>query len=340
LQAENTGIARGWDVGRVAAYVLMVLLILTPVVVFTIAGADAGTFDLEGVAGPLVAFSAGVLSFLSPCVLPIVPIFVTNLAGASVDSQGNVTAERGTMFRHGIAFMGGHATAFIALGASVGLIGYTLLDHQRDIEQGAGLLMLVLGVLVIPEFGRRSIERSLLFLVALAAVTFVLVDLADIRGDGVRTLMLLAVMTAIWAKFSGFLPGMSIMMRTFQFNPAASKSASYGRSALIGGAFGVGWIPCTGPILGAIVLLAYQSASVGTGIYLLLAYSLGVSLPFLITALAIEDVSWGIRKMRRFMPLVEVAAAVMIVGLGILLFTGALTQINNYFDFGQVGEGL
>jgi cytochrome c-type biogenesis protein len=318
----------------------MALLVLIPIAVFTIAGADAGSFDLKGVAGPMVAFSAGVLSFLSPCVLPIVPIFVTNLAGASIDSQGNVTSERGTMFRHGIAFMSGHATTFIALGASVGLIGYTLLDHQRDLEQGAGLIMLVLGVLVIPEFGRRSIERSLLFLVALAAVAFVLIDLADIRGDAVRTALLLAAMLAVWAKFSGFLPGTSILMRTFQFNPAAGKSASYGRSALVGGAFGVGWIPCTGPILGTIVGLAYTSASVWTGMYLLLAYSLGVSTPFLITALAVEDVSWGIKKLRPYMPVFEVAAAVMIVGLGILLFTGALTQINSYFDFGQVGEGL
>jgi cytochrome c-type biogenesis protein len=160
----------------------MGLLILLPVVVFTIAGTDASSFDIEGVAGPMVAFSAGVLSFLSPCVLPIVPIFVTNLAGASVDRDGNVTGERGAMFRHGVAFMGGHATAYIILGASVGFFGYWLIDHQREIEQGAGLVMLVLGVLIIPDFGRRSLERSLLFLVAIAAVSVLLIDLADIRG--------------------------------------------------------------------------------------------------------------------------------------------------------------
>ncbi len=338
---QATGIRnRGWDAGRVAAYVLLGLLIVIPTVVFTLAGTDATSFNLKGAAGPMIAFSAGVLSFLSPCVLPIVPIFVTNLAGASVDKDGNISSGRGTMFKHGIAFMSGHATAFIALGASVGLIGYTLLDHQRDLEQGAGLVMLVLGVLIVPEFGRRSIERSLLLLIAIAAVSVLLVDLAHIRGDATRTLLLLAAMTAVWAKFSGFLPGTSILMRTFQFNPAAEKSASFGRSALIGAAFGVGWIPCTGPILAAIVNLAYASASAWTGAYLLLAYSLGVSTPFLITALAIDDASWGIKKLRPLMPVFEVAAAVMVVSLGILLFTGTLTQINSWFGFAEFNQGL
>jgi cytochrome c-type biogenesis protein len=321
-------------------YSLLALGILVPLAVFGIAGTDATGINLKGGAGPAVAFSAGVLSFVSPCVLPIMPIFVTNLAGASIDADGNVSASRGTMFGHGVAFMAGHALTFMALGAGVGFIGYTLLDHQRDLEQGAGLLMLVLGVLIVPEFGRRSLERSLLLLVAIATASWVLIALADIRGDTTRTLLLLAAMAAVWAKFAGFLPGTSILMRTFQVNPAAERSASLGRSVLIGGAFGLGWIPCTGPVLGGILNLAAVSASAWTGAYLLLAYSLGLSIPFLITALAVSDVSRGIRKLRRVMPVFEVAAAVMIVGLGILLFSGRLTEINNYFGFAEFNQGL
>ena len=331
---------RAWDAGRIAAYVLMALLILVPLVVFGLAGTDATGIDLKGAAGPMVAFSAGVLSFVSPCVLPIVPIFVTNLAGASVDRDGNVTAGRGTMFKHGIAFMAGHATSFIILGASAGLVGFWVLDHQRDLEQWSGLVLLVLGVLIVPEFGRRSLERSLILLVAIAAVSVVLINVADVRGNTVRTLLLLLAMTAVWAKFSGYLPGTSLLMRTVQFNPAAQKSASFGRSAVIGSAFGIGWIPCTGPILGTILTLAGASASAWTGSYLLLSYSLGLSIPFLITALAIEDVSWGIKKIRPLMPVFEVAAAIMIVSLGILLFSGRLTQINSWFGFADFNQGL
>jgi cytochrome c-type biogenesis protein len=321
-------------------YGALSLMILVPLAVFGIAGTDATGISLEGGAGPMVAFSAGVLSFVSPCVLPIVPIFVTNMAGASVDSEGNVSASRGTMFGHGVAFMSGHAVTFIILGASAGFIGYWFLDHQRDMEQVAGLLMLMLGVLIIPEFGRRSLERSLILLVAIAIVSWVLIGLADIRGDATRTLLLLGAMAAIWAKFAGFLPGTSILMRTFQLNPGTERSASLGRSALIGGSFGLGWIPCTGPILGGIFNLAAVSASAWTGAYLLLAYSLGLSIPFLITALAFSDVSRGIRKLRPIMPAFEVAAAVMIVGLGILLFSGRLTEINNYFGFAEFNQGL
>lgn len=329
-----------WLGGKRAAYALFALMIIAPLVVFGIIGTDATTFDLKGGAGPMVAFSAGVLSFVSPCVLPIMPIFVTNMAGASVDADGNVTASRGTMFGHGVAFMVGHAATFVVLGASVGFIGYTLLDHQRDLEQGAGLLMLLLGVLIVPEFGRRSTERSLLLLVVVAVVSWFLIDLAQIRGDTARTLLLLVAMAAVWAKFAGYLPGTSILMRTFQVNPGAQRSASFGRSVMIGGAFGVGWIPCTGPILGGILTLAGASASAWTGAYLLFAYSLGLSIPFLITALAIGDVSRGIRKLRPIMPAFEVAAAVMIVSLGILLFSGRLTQINNYFGFAEFNQGL
>jgi cytochrome c-type biogenesis protein len=338
--APRPGRLPDWLSRRGLFYGALALLILVPLAVFGIAGTNATGFNLEGGAGPVIAFSAGVLSFVSPCVLSIVPIFVTNMAGATIDAEGKVSASRGTMFGHGVAFMGGHAATFIVLGASVGLIGYTLLDHQRDLEQGAGLLMLVLGVLIVPEFGRRSMERSIILLVAIALVSWLLIDLAQIRGDMTRTLLLLVAMTAVWARFAGFLPGTSVLMRTYQLNPAAEKSASLGRSVLIGGAFGVGWIPCTGPILGGILNLAAASASAWTGAYLLLAYSLGLSIPFLITALAINDVSRGIRKLRPIMPAFEVAAAVMIVGLGILLVSGRLTEINSFFGFAEFNQGL
>jgi cytochrome c-type biogenesis protein len=330
----------GPDLRRGIVYGVFLLLMLSPLVVFGIAGSDATSFDLRGGAGPAVAFSAGVLSFLSPCVLPMVPIFVSNLAGASLDGEGNVSASRGRMFGQGLSFMVGLSAVFVVLGASVGLIGFTLIDRQRDLEQGAGLLMMVLGVLVVPDFGRRSFERSVVLLVVVAVAAGVLVELAQVRGDTVRTLLLLAAMTAIFARFAGFLPGVSVFMRTFQFNPGTRQSAGFSRSLLIGGAFGLGWTPCVGPILGAILTLAAVSASAWTGAYLLLAYALGLSIPFLLAALAVGDATAGIRRLRRYLPLFEVAAAVMMVGLGILLFSGRLTQLNGYFGFADFNQGL
>jgi cytochrome c-type biogenesis protein len=336
MQVLNRKVERG----PALAYVALLLLLGAPLTAFGLAGFDAGSFSLRGGAGPLVAFSAGVLSFVSPCVLPIVPIFVTNLAGATVDADGRVNVSRRRMFSHGVAFMVGLSVVFVTLGASVGLIGFTLLDHQRDLEQGAGLLMVLLGVVVVPQFGARSIERSIGLLVLVAVASVVLIRLADLQGDPLRTGLLLLAMAAVWAKFAGFLPGIEILMRTVQLNPGNRRSAGFGRSALIGGAFGLGWTPCVGPVLSAILALAAASASAWTGAYLLLAYSLGLSLPFLITALALSDVTKGIRRVRSWMPYFEVGTAVMLVGLGVLLFSGRLTQLNNYFGFAEFNQGL
>jgi len=244
------------------------------------------------------------------------------------------------MFGHGLAFMVGLSVVFVTLGASVGLIGFTLIDRHHDLEQGAGILMVLLGVLIVPEFGHRSTERSILLLVGIAVASLLLIQLADLRGDPLRMAILAIAMAAVWAKFAGFLPGLSILMRTFQFNPATQRSASLGRSTLIGGAFGLGWTPCIGPVLGGILTLAAASGSAWTGSYLLFAYAMGLSIPFLLTALAVGDASRSIRRLRPYMPWFEVGTALMMVGLGILLFSGRLTQLNNYFGFADFNQGL
>jgi len=95
-----------------------------------------------------------------------------------------------------------------------------------------------------------------------------------------------------------------------------------------------------GPILGGILTLAATSQDVLTGVYLLVSYSAGFSLPFLITGLAVGDVSRGLKKVNRFMPVFEVASAVMMVGLGILLISGRLTALNEYFGFADFNQGL
>lgn len=312
-------------------YLLFVLAILVPLIVFIIAGVDAQQFGLTGFAGPMVAFSAGVLSFLSPCVLPLVPIYVTNLAGASFDAEGKVTASRGRTFSHAVAFMVGLSVVFIALGASVGLVGFVLVDNLQALETAAGLLLIVLGILIIPEIGQRSLMRSAILLFVMTIVLIGTVELAQIQGDASRLLLLAGALGVAWAKFSGLLPVVGLLQRTFQFNPGTQKKASYSRSALIGSAFATGWTPCVGPILGGILTLAAASGSAWTGAYLLSFYALGFSIPFLLAGLAVSDASRTIRRMQQYMPYFEVASALMLLGIGMLLITGRLTQINNWF---------
>jgi cytochrome c-type biogenesis protein len=312
-------------------YLLFALLIIIPFGVFIVAGVDATQFGLGGIAGPMVAFSAGVLSFLSPCVLPLVPIYITNLAGATFDSEGRPTATRGQTFPHAVAFMVGLSVVFIALGASVGLIGFVLIDNLQALETAAGLLLIALGILIIPEIGQRSLMRSAVLLLAMTVVLIGTVELAQLQGDTERLLLLVAALGLAWAKFSGFLPVFGLLQRTFQFTPGTKKSASYSRSALIGSAFATGWTPCVGPILGGVLALAAASGSAWTGAYLLSFYAFGFSVPFLIAGLAVGDAQRRIRRLQRFMPYFEVASALMLLGLGMLLITGRLTQINNWF---------
>lgn len=321
-------------------YLVFALAILIPLLIFIIAGVDATQFGLTGVAGPILAFSAGVLSFLSPCVLPLVPIYVTNLAGASFDAEGGSTATRGQTFSHAIAFMAGLSVVFIALGASVGLIGFALVDNLQALETSAGLLLIGLGILIIPEIGQRSLMRSVMVLFVMSGVLVATVELAQIQGDTSRLLLLTGALVLAWAKFSGLLPVVGLLQRSFQFSTGTQKTASYSRSALIGSAFATGWTPCVGPILGGILTLAAASGSAWTGAYLLSFYALGFSIPFLLAGLAVGDARRTIRRMQRFMPYFEVASALMLLGIGMLLITGRLTQINNWFIGLSSWQGL
>lgn len=334
---RTLNVMQRWD-PRVAAYGALSLGVAAPVALFVVLGVDAGNFGLRGAGGPMVAFSAGVLSFLSPCVLPLVPIYITHLAGSSFDTASGVAPRRIT-FSHAVAFILGLSAVFVTLGASAGFAGSFVLQHQRTLEQVSGLLLLVLGALLVPAHARRSTPVALAMLLALVALFAVLVDLARLGDSLPRLLLLGGGLFVVWLRFSG-LAQFNLFQRTVQFNPGAGRPSSYGRSALVGGAFATGWTPCVGPILGGILTLAATSQDVLTGVYLLVAYSAGFSIPFLITGLAVGDVSRGLKKVNRFMPAFEVASAVMMVGLGILLVSGRLTALNEYFGFADFNQGL
>ena len=204
---------------RPLGYAVLALLVLAPVVAFIVLGLDASSFRLEGAGGPLIAFSAGILSFLSPCVLPLVPIYITHLAGASVEN-GVVVADRRKTFSHAVAFIVGLSAVFVTLGASVGLAGFFVRDHQRDLEQGAGLMMILLGALLVPVSPDRSARRSVTLLAALALTLIILNQLADLAGSPVRALLLVGAFALLWARASGYLV-LNVFSRTVQLIPGS-----------------------------------------------------------------------------------------------------------------------
>lgn len=322
-------------------YTALAVLALIPIAAFVFGPLTSSSFSLDGPGGPLLAFSAGVLSFASPCVLPLVPIYLTHLSGASIEN-GRVVADRRVTFTHAMVFVGAFSLVFIALGTAAGLLGsYFLTDNQRDLGRWAGTILVVMGILLIPPRGRQSPFRSAVLLLVLTGVYGFLADLAHLQGDRTRLLQLGGVLTLVWLRFAGYL-NLSFFARTFEFNVGTKREAGYTKSALVGGAFALGWTPCIGPILASILTLA-GAGSEGDplrGAYLLVAYSAGLSIPFLMAGLALSDITPVLRKIQRYSGIIEVGSGLMIVGVGVLLITGRLTGLNEYFSFANFNQGL
>jgi cytochrome c-type biogenesis protein len=217
----------------------------------------------------LTALVAGILSFLSPCVLPLVPVYLANIAGASVLTPE--LAERRHIFLHTISFVVGFSLVFIALGASLGLLGAAI--PQGVLEKVGGALLVTFGI----------------FLVAATKVP--------------------------WLNYE----------KRLDFSRA--KGTGYLRSLLIGVIFSLGWIPCVGPILGGILALAANSQTAWQGVYLLLAYCLGLGLPFIAVGLLLGAASRYIKWLSRHAFITSIIAAILLISVGILMLTGYLEYL-------------
>ncbi|MGE0600762.1 MAG: cytochrome c biogenesis CcdA family protein [Dehalococcoidia bacterium] len=324
---------------RTNLYLLFAILVLIPVAAFSIGPLTSSSISLDGPGGPFLAFSAGVLSFVSPCVLPMVPIFIAQISGSSIQN-GNFTADRRVTFTHAVAFVTGLSIVFISLGAAAGLLGsYFLVDNQRELGEFAGAILVLMGILVIPPRGRADPLKSALLLIALTGVYLFLARVARLEGDNSRLLLLGLVLLAVWLRFSGYLQ-LALFSRTVEVRMGSNRPVGYLRSAFVGGAFGLGWTPCVGPILGSILTLAADSGGAMRGTYLLSWYSLGLAVPFLIAGLAVSDVNRFLRRIQPYTPIIEVGSGLMLIGVGVLLISGRLTGLNDLFSFADFNQGL
>jgi cytochrome c-type biogenesis protein len=225
--------------------------------------------------GVLVAFSAGLFSFLSPCVLPLFPSYISFVTGMSVsDLSSELTAVmRRRVLLHSIAFIVGFSLVFVSLGASFSAAGQFLLDYRDWIRRIGGVLIVLFGLYI-----------------------------------------------------AGILK-LAFLGRTQQFQLRA-KPAGYLGSLIVGVTFAIGWTPCVGPILGAILSLASTAENVWRGVGLLAAYSAGLGVPFLLSSLALGVFLKFFRRYRPFIPVVERAAGVLLVIVGVLVFTNYYLALN------------
>jgi cytochrome c-type biogenesis protein len=340
----DSGMARQGSIAhprlnRTTGYLLLALLAAIPVLLFAAGPLSSGSFSLRGPGGPLLAFSAGVLSFVSPCVLPLVPIFIAQISGASIEN-GRVVASRRVTFTHAVAFVIGLSAVFIALGAAAGLLGsYVLVDNQQRLGEIAGAMLVLMGVLVIPPRGRAEPLLSALLLLLCTGVFVLLADLGDLQNDRLRLAALGVVLLIVWLRFAGYVQ-LSVLQRTFEVPIARNHGVGYLRSAFVGGAFALGWTPCVGPILGSILTLAATSGEALRGTYLLTWYAAGLAVPFLMAGLAVSDAQRVIRRIQRFGPIIEIVSGMALIVVGVLLVSGRLTALNDFFTFADFNQGL
>jgi cytochrome c-type biogenesis protein len=326
-----------------------------------------------------IAFLAGLLSFASPCVLPLVPAYIGYLGGTAVMSgeEGGARRETARTFLHSLLFVLGFGLVFVLLGASATFIGRFLFDSSILLRRVGGVLLVVFGMrLMAIGWSRR---RWIMAAVIVALATFVLdsgllaqgrialdeyaivwleeslmMGLVVLAGAGWSTArqVILAVAAGILnflASFDTLLPNLVasvliplavILLNRADFFYAEKKielqqtgQTGYLRSLLLGVVFAAGWTPCVGPILAGILVVASQLDTVGEGILLLSSYTLGLGIPFLLVGLAFGPLSRWLRRMNRYLGAVSVISGVLLVLMGIFIYTDSLTFLSRYGSF-------
>jgi cytochrome c-type biogenesis protein len=228
---------------------------------------------------PIAAFIAGLISFLSPCVLPLVPGYVSLISGAGVEE---LKAPQGQLMRrvmvNSMGFILGFSVVFIALGATATALGQSLGPNKHLLARAAGIVVIIFGLHLTGIFQIKWL-------------------LQDARLHGVK--------------------GSSTLIGAF----------------VIGFAFAFGWTPCVGPWLATILTLAAGEETATKGIILLAIYSLGLAVPFLLTALGIERFLKFYGRFRWHMHALEVAGGGVMIALGVLLVIGRFTLISSWLSF-------
>ncbi|HEY4305834.1 MAG TPA: cytochrome c biogenesis protein CcdA [Gemmatimonadaceae bacterium] len=219
--------------------------------------------------GLAVAFGAGVASFLSPCVLPLIPSYITFITGMTLD---DVPRARRTALVHALLFVLGFSLIFLALGVSATLIGRLLVTYRVWISRVGGLLVLAFGLYLLGVFnlGAFSRERR--------------VHITD-------------------------------------------KPLGYLGTVVVGIAFGAGWTPCIGPILASILTFAATEGEVSRGVMLLAAYSLGLAVPFVLAAVAIERFLVAFNAIKRHMVWVSRVSGALMVIVALMMITDYMSVL-------------
>jgi cytochrome c-type biogenesis protein len=280
----------------------------------------------------IAAFIAGLVSFLSPCVLPLVPGYISMLSGIGVDQLQQGQQPRSSLFGSSLAFVGGFSVVFISFGASASAVGQFLVRNRNLLAPLAGALIVLFGLHLVGWLGRFSIRTGLVIGAALAAAAVVL-WLRPVPADSGtgRTLGPVHLISISLIFFAG--PFLTRWLnRDIHFRHLGGQPG-LASGFLMGFAFAFGWTPCIGPILAAVLTMAAASETIGRGVFLLAVYSAGLAIPFLLTALGISRFLRFYKRFRRHLHTVEVSSGVLLLLVGGLVFINRLTWLSGKLAF-------
>ncbi len=223
--------------------------------------------------GLAAAFAAGLISFVSPCVLPLVPAYVSYVAGQPLREEARRPDARERLAALSLSgfFVLGFSAVFVTLGASASLLGRLLLQYRYEANLVGGAIVIAFGLLMI-----------------------------------------------------GMTRGMPWLQRDFRFHPQLAGGRPL-PAFILGAAFGFGWTPCIGPVLGAILTVSAVQMSTSAGVGLLATYAAGLGVPFLLAALFTRELAGRLKGLRRFGTVLQIAAGLILVLMGIAMMTGQLS---------------
>jgi cytochrome c-type biogenesis protein len=221
----------------------------------------------------LYSLAMGLVSFVSPCIMPLIPSYVSYITGISYDELVSPDSRRKNMnitLLHSFAFVAGFSFIFVLLGASASLAGSLLAQHLNTIRIVGGVLIIIMGVFVMDVVRIPFLQQE--------------------------------------AK---------LHLKT--------RPAGYAGTVAIGMVFGAGWTPCTGPFLGSMLTLAANADTAGKGITLLTFYSLGLGIPFVLSAIAISAFLSTFNKLKKYLRAIKITSGIILIIMGVLLLMDKLT---------------
>jgi cytochrome c-type biogenesis protein len=273
-------------------------------------------------------FLAGLVSFLSPCVLPLVPGYISMLSGIGVEQlrKGDVPSSR--LFGSSIAFVVGFSAVFISFGASASVIGGFLDKHRAALTPIAGALILLFGLHLLGLLIKLTYRAG-----AILGAAFVALGIVSLARHAPLFLELGAIHFFSLSIIGFFGPALARWLnRDVHLRSAAAQPGPWS-GFLLGFAFAFGWTPCIGPILTAVLTLAAASGTVARGVLLLAVYSAGLAVPFLLTTLLLSRFLRFYQGFRKYLHAVEIFSGALLLFVGALVFVNKLTWLTGKLGF-------